>query len=380
MSTSADDANESGNGAQTRVRLNLLPTQPQFPPLAGPSAAQAAALPLRSLERIDMADRSRFRRLYPSKREVLRRWSLGRIHNEAYERQIKVSFKHGDGRSISSVAHSGKRLLAHYDYLAEQLHWQEWYRRRLAAGMEPDPCDDEHSSGGHSASGERSAPHSSPDEVEEMSASGASGTFESDSASGQSPAISQRPESSSPPAEHTATAAEGSPPPGRNERPSLERRPQPSPQQKRAPLHGWPGQGPQGAANLRLLPGTPPPLNSPLTSAFKTPAQHHYQPVRLPPGVVGGLPDPCVVVPLASQRLVVRLSQALAPPAVLPYVFTRFKTTSSQRPTGRGSSTPTRRTARTSPSLHQDVGPSSDPGTAGWTTSPGEATPQDPSG
>ena len=214
MSTSsADDAKESGNGAHTRVQFNLLPTQPQFPPLAGPSAAQAAALPLRSLERIDMADRSRFRRLYPSKREVLRRWSLGRIRNEAFERQIKVSSKHGEDRDISAVAHSGKRLLAHYDYLAEQLHWQEWYRRRLATGMEPDPRDDEHSSGVHSASGERSAPHSSSDEVEEMSASGASGTSESDSASVQSPAISQRLESSSPPAEHTATAAEGSPPP-----------------------------------------------------------------------------------------------------------------------------------------------------------------------
>ena len=33
--SSADDANEPGNGAHTRVRLNLLPTQPQFPPSPG---------------------------------------------------------------------------------------------------------------------------------------------------------------------------------------------------------------------------------------------------------------------------------------------------------------------------------------------------------
>ena len=180
----------------------------------GPSAAQAAATPLRSLERIDMADRSKFRRLYPSKREVLRRWSLGRTRNEAFEQQIKVSFKHADGSSnpmdISSVVHSGKRLLAHYNYLAAQLHWQEWYRRRLAAGMEPDPRDDDHSSGGHSASGERSVPHSSSDVVEETSASGAS---EPDSVSVQSPAISLWPESLSPPAEHTATSAASPPPP-----------------------------------------------------------------------------------------------------------------------------------------------------------------------
>ena len=99
-----------------------------------PSATQLASISLRSNHKVDLADRVKFRRLYPSKQAVLDNWSLDRINGEILQRSIRIPRpRAGEPKNSSSVATSGKRLLAHYDYLAEQLHWQEFYRRKQAS-------------------------------------------------------------------------------------------------------------------------------------------------------------------------------------------------------------------------------------------------------
>ena len=99
-----------------------------------PSATQLASISLRSNHKVDLADRVKFRRLYPSKQAVLDNWSLDRINGEILQRSIRIPRpRTGEPKNSSSVATSGKRLLAHYDYLAEQLHWQEFYRRKQAS-------------------------------------------------------------------------------------------------------------------------------------------------------------------------------------------------------------------------------------------------------
>ena len=157
---SEQSSTASGDVSDPSPPASPTTTHSRHKPVFHPTASRLVSITLRSTTAIDPADRRKFRALYPDARAVLRHWSLDRINMELLERGLHISRR---GEDYGPVESNGKRLLAHFDYVAIQLHWQEFYRRRQAAGIvtpyldaphdavnsgsEPEPVDQELASG-----------------------------------------------------------------------------------------------------------------------------------------------------------------------------------------------------------------------------------------